>query len=149
MKRHKAYKGKFHPGNPKKYRGNVRNIIYRSMWERKLMVQLDRNEKVIEWGSEEIIIPYRSPLDGKVHRYFPDFYAKVIAYDGSIKKLIIEVKPKSQTRPPKSNPKRKTKAWAFAVKEYAKNQAKWESAVAFCEKNDMEFKIMTEDTLGY
>ena len=76
MKRHKAYKGKFHPGNPKKYRGNVRNIIYRSMWERMLMVQLDRNEKVIEWGSEEVIIPYRSPLDGKVHRYFPDFMLK-------------------------------------------------------------------------
>jgi len=61
MKRHKAYKGKFHPNNPRKYKGNVRNIIYRSMWERMLMVQLDRNEKVIEWGSEEIVIPYRSP----------------------------------------------------------------------------------------
>ena len=112
------------------------------MWERKLMVQLDRNEKVIEWGSEEIIIPYRSPLDGKVHRYFPDFYAKIIAYDGSIKKLIIEVKPKSQTRPPKSNPKRKTKAWAFAVKEYAKNQHKAQKYLSDICKNFFIFNII-------
>ena len=73
----KPYKGKFNPTDPKKYAGNSRNIIYRSLWERQCMVYFDRNENVLEWASEEVIIPYVSPLDGKVHRYFPDFIVKV------------------------------------------------------------------------
>ena len=72
-----AYKGRFQPSNIEKYRGDHRNIIYRSLWERKFMVYCDRNENILEWGSEEIVIPYRSPLDGRIHRYFPDFYIKV------------------------------------------------------------------------
>ena len=71
-----SYKGKFHPTNTKKYRGDVHNIIYRSLWERKFMVYCDKNPDIVEWGSEEIIIPYMSPLDRKRHRYFPDFYIK-------------------------------------------------------------------------
>ena len=148
MRKHMPYKGKFTPKDPKKYRGNPRNIIYRSMWERRFMVYCDNNINIIEWGSEEVIIPYRSPLDGKVHRYFPDFYAKVIAHDGSIREMIIEVKPKAQVRQPKTNPKRKTKAWYNAVREWGKNQAKWESATNYCNKRNMEFKILTENDLG-
>ena len=85
-----AYKGKFRPSNTKKYRGNPSNIIYRSLWERKFMVYCDLNENILEWGSEEIVIPYRSPLDSRVHRYFPDFYIKVRESNGKIKKMIIE-----------------------------------------------------------
>ena len=70
------YSGKYRPTNSKKYRGNIDKIYYRSLWERKFMVYCDRNEKIIEWGSEEVVIPYRSPIDGKLHRYFPDFYIK-------------------------------------------------------------------------
>ena len=69
----KSYKGKYYPLNPKKYKGNPSQVVYRSLWERKLMVYCDKNEKVLEWGSEEIIIPYMSPKDGRLHRYFPDF----------------------------------------------------------------------------
>ena len=148
MKKHKAYKGKFQPKQPDKYKGNHRNIIYRSMWERRFMVYCDNNENILEWGSEEIVIPYMSPLDGKVHRYFPDFYVKVKQYDHSIKKFVVEVKPKAQVRQPKTNPKRKTKAWYNAVREWGKNQAKWESATSYCSKHDMEFKILTENDLG-
>ena len=72
-----AYRGRYIPSNPKKYKGDSSRIIYRSLWERKLMVYCDRNEKVLEWGSEEVIIPYLSPWDNKFHRYFPDFYMKV------------------------------------------------------------------------
>jgi len=72
----------------------------------------------------------------------------VIAHDGSIREWIIEVKPKAQVRQPKANPKRKTKAWYNAVREWGKNQAKWESATAYCKKRNMEFQIMTEDNLG-
>ena len=68
-----AYSGKYIPSNPKKYRGNPMQVVYRSLWERKLMVYCDKNEKVLEWGSEEVIIPYLSPWDNKVHRYFQIF----------------------------------------------------------------------------
>ena len=123
-------------------------VVYRSLWERKLMVYCDKNEKVLEWGSEEVIIPYLSPWDNKVHRYFPDFYMKVRQKDGSIKKVIIEVKPKHQCKAPPTNPKRKTRKWFNEVKTYLTNQAKWKSANEFCADNNMEFKILTEDHLN-
>ena len=65
------------------------------------MVYCDLNENILEWGSEEIALPYRSPLDNRIHRYFPDFYIKVKESNGSLKKYLIEVKPKKQTREPK------------------------------------------------
>jgi hypothetical protein len=143
-----AYSGRYVPTNPKKYKGDPSRIIYRSLWERRFMVYCDRNSNILEWGSEEIIIPYRSPLDGRIHRYFPDFYVKVRQHDGSTKKMIIEVKPKQQTKPPENKPKRKTKSWYNAIKEWGKNSAKWESAREYCADRNMEFKILTEDHLG-
>ena len=142
-----AYKGRYNPVNPKKYKGNPQNIIYRSLWERKFMVYCDTNDKILEWGSEEIIIPYISPWDSKVHRYFPDFYIKVKQSSGNIKKFIIEVKPKKKTRPPKPV-ERKTKRWIKEVRTFGINEAKWKHATKWCEDNDMEFKILTEEELG-
>ena len=142
-----SYKGRYNPVNPKKYKGNPQNIIYRSLWERKFMVYCDTNDKVLEWGSEEIIIPYISPWDGKVHRYFPDFYIKVKQSSGNLKKFIIEVKPKKQTRPPKPV-ERKTKRWIKEVRTFGINEAKWKHATKWCKDNDMEFKILTEEELG-
>ena len=143
-----AYKGKYIPINPKKYVGNSSQVIYRSLWERKLMVYCDRNEKVIEWGSEEVIVPYRSPWDGKMHRYFPDFYMKVKQTNGTHKKFIIEVKPKAQCKEPNKTPKRKTRKWYKEVQTWGINQAKWKSAIDYCENRGMEFKILTEDHLN-
>jgi len=143
-----AYKGKYIPINPKKYVGNSSQVIYRSLWERKLMVYCDRNEKVIEWGSEEVIVPYRSPWDGKMHRYFPDFYMKVKQTNGTYKKFIIEVKPKAQCKEPNKTPKRKTRKWYKEVQTWGINQAKWKSAIDYCENRGMEFKILTEDHLN-
>ena len=142
-----AYSGKYIPSNPKKYKGNPSKIVYRSLWERKLMVYCDMNEKVLEWGSEEIIIPYLSPWDNRVHRYFPDFYIKVQENTGKIKRYLIEVKPLKQTTKPKK-PKRQTKSYLREVYEYAKNQAKWKAATEFCEDRLWEFKVMTEKELG-
>ena len=143
-----AYKGKYIPINRKKYVGNSSQVIYRSLWERKLMVYCDRNEKVIEWGSEEVIVPYRSPWDGKMHRYFPDFYMKVKQGNGAYKKFIIEVKPKAQCKEPIKTPKRKTRKWYKEVQTWGINQAKWKSAIDYCENRGMEFKILTEDHLN-
>ena len=143
-----TYKGRYFPTNPKKYRGNPNQIIYRSLWERKVIVYCDKNDAIIEWGSEEVIVPYLSPMDGKIHRYFPDFYMKVRQADGSTKKFIIEVKPKSQCKQPVKNPKRRTTKWFNEVKTFAINQAKWKSAREFCEDKGMEFKIFTEDHIN-
>lgn len=141
-----SYKGKYQPTHPQKYRGNPTNIIYRSLWERKFMKYCDLNENILEWGSEEIALPYRSPLDGRIHKYFPDFYIKVKESNGQIKKYIIEIKPKKQTIEPIAQ-KRKTKGYIFEVVEYAKNQAKWKAAKSFCEDRGYEFKVLTEDDL--
>ena len=96
-----SYKGKFRPTFISKYKGDPTNIIYRSLWEKKFMVYCDKNLNVLEWGSEEIALPYRSPVDNKVHRYFPDFYIKVKESTGQIKKYLIEVKPFKQTIEPR------------------------------------------------
>ena len=143
-----SYSGRYIAKKPKKYRGDSQRIIYRSLWERKFMVYCDTNESVIEWGSEEFIIPYLSPWDGRIHRYFPDFYIKIKQHDGSIKKFIIEIKPKRQCSPPDKKPKRKTKKWFNEVKTWGVNEAKWKYATEWCGKNDMEFKILTEDHLN-
>jgi hypothetical protein len=143
-----AYKGRYTPNNPQKYRGNPHKIVYRSLWERKFMVYCDSSASIIEWGSEEIIIPYLSPWDGKKHRYYPDFYIKVKQHDGKIKKYIIEVKPKKQCSPPNPKPSRKTKRWFSEVKTWGVNEAKWKYANSWCLNNGMEFKILTEDDLG-
>ena len=103
-----SYKGKYQPSYPKKYKGDPTNIVYRSLWERKFMVYCDKNENILEWGSEEVIVPYRSPIDNRYHRYFPDFYIKVRESNGKIKKMIIEIKPYKQCIEPKVQ-KTKTK----------------------------------------
>ena len=110
------------------------------------MVYCDLNENIIEWGSEEIALPYRSPIDRKIHRYFPDFYIKVKESNGSIKKYLIEIKPKRQTTPP-PKPKRQTKKYLYEAYEYAKNQAKWAAAEEFCKDRMWEFKVITENEL--
>ena len=142
-----SYKGKYHPSYPRKYKGDPTNIIYRSLWERKFMVYCDKNDNILEWASEEIAIPYRSPVDNRVHRYFPDFYMKVKERGGKIKRYVIEVKPAKQTKPPKK-PKRQTKGYIREAYEYARNQAKWKMAKEFCADRQWEFKVVTEKELG-
>ena len=142
-----AYKGKYYPSFPRKYKGDPTNIIYRSLWERKFMVYCDKNDNILEWASEEIAIPYRSPIDNRVHRYFPDFYMKVKETNGKIKNYVIEVKPAKQTKPP-AKPKRQTKGYIREAYEYAKNQAKWKMAKEYCADRQWVFKVVTEKELG-
>ena len=139
-------KGKYIPRNSAKYRGDYRNIIYRSSWELKFMKYCDMNPNILEWGSEEIVIPYRSPLDNRVHRYFVDFYIKVKEVNGKVQKYLIEVKPKKQTKEPKVQ-KRMTKQYIYEVTEYAKNQAKWKAAQEYCDDRNYKFMLITEDEL--
>ena len=142
-----AYSGFNKPKNPKKYRGNPTQIVYRSLWERKYMIYCDSTPSILEWGSEEVIIPYRSPIDKRVHRYYPDFYIKVREKSGKISKYIVEIKPKKQTKPPYGKDKR-TAAYKREALTFAKNRAKWDAAEDFCEDRQMKFLILTEDHLA-
>lgn len=141
-----THKGKFYPKNLHKYLGNPNNIIYRSSWEKKFMIYCDTNPSILAWVSEEIVIPYVSPVDEKIHRYYPDFLVKVKQKDGTTKNILIEVKPANQCAPPKP-PKRKSKRYLSEVKTWAVNQAKWKAAVDWCQSRKIEFKLITEKEL--
>ena len=142
-----AYSGLYKPLYPKKYRGNPSRIVYRSLWEKKYMKYCDHTASILEWGSEEIIIPYRSPIDNRVHRYYPDFYIKVREKSGKISRYIVEIKPKKQTKPPYGKDKR-TAAYKKEALTFAKNRAKWNAAEEFCDDRQMKFLILTEDHLA-
>lgn len=142
-----SYKGIFKPSFPEKYIGDYKNIIYRSLWELKFMNYCDRNENIIKWSSEEVHIPYISPIDNRIHRYYPDFFIKYKDVDGAIKESLIEIKPKRQVKEPKIG-KKITQKQLYEVKEYAKNQAKWKAAEEFCLDRRWQFRILTEDNLG-
>jgi hypothetical protein len=141
-----SYKGTFKPKNPTKYNGNANNIIYRSLWELRVMKYLDDHPEVIWWASEELIIPYYNPIDNKKHRYFPDFVAKMKRKDGTVMTYVIEVKPEIQTKKPEQ--KRQTKKYIQESMTYIINQSKWKAATEFCKDNGWEFKIITEKHLG-
>ena len=141
-----AYSGKYTPRNIKKYRGDYKNIFYRSSWECKYMSFLDNDPRVIEWSSEEIVIPYISPVDNRYHRYFMDFFVKFQTKTGS-EVYLIEIKPKKQTQQPQVK-KRVTKQYINEVATWGINQAKWKAAEDYCLDRGWKFKILTEDELG-
>jgi|TARA_B100000287_G_scaffold48556_1_gene43161 hypothetical protein len=143
----KSYKSKYKPINPHKYQGNPNNIICRSSWERIACDWFDKSPSITKWASEEIAIPYMSPIDHRVHRYYPDYLIEVIEKGGVKKKYIVEVKPKKQCSPPKKQ-KRITKGYIYECQTYEINKAKWKAAVEFCKDNRINFKIVTEDELG-
>lgn len=142
----KYKKGYFRPTKPEKYKGNPTNIEYRSGWERTCMVMFDTNDNVLEWASEETIVPYRSPIDNRTHRYFVDFLIKVKDKNGNIRSILIEVKPDAQTRPPaiKSKTGKPTKRYLNEVQTWGVNSAKWAAARAYCQQRGYEFQILTE-----
>ena len=149
-----AYKGRFRPKNPEKYKGDPSKIIYRSMWEFKFFRYIDEHPDIIWWASEEYIVPYMSPIDGKMHRYFPDVVLKKNTPDGSTETIMIEIKPKSQTRPPDITKKNNTPSGRISrrylneVKTYGTNEAKWKAARKFCSERGWKFAIFTEAELG-
>lgn len=138
--------GLFNPRNKEKYKG-THPIIYRSALELSFMRWADSNSRIVEWGSESIIIPYVKPkLDTskpKIHRYYPDFNITMHSNEG-LKKYLIEVKPLKQTQPPKP---RKGKNTIREQYTYAVNDAKWKAASAWCKANNYNFQILTEKDL--
>lgn len=134
-----AYKTWYKPANIKKYIGNPNNIVCRSLWERNVCKFLDENESIVKWSSEEIAIPYTHPLDSKIHNYYPDFMVQ-FKNNGGLQTWIIEIKPKKQTLLRENATKNEKIIWSV-------NTAKWTAAKNYCEKNNITFKILTEQEL--
>jgi hypothetical protein len=149
-----AYKGRFRPVNPQKYRGDPSSIIYRSLWEFKFFKFIDLHPDVIWWQSEEVAIPYLSPIDGKMHRYFPDVILHKKMGPENFETIMIEIKPEGQTRPPDISKKNKTptgrisRRYLNEVKTFGINDAKWKAARIYCAAKGWKFEIMTEKHLN-
>ncbi len=141
-----AYKTKYKPKNVSKYIGDYTKIICRSLWERRVCKYFDENKNILRWGSEEVTIPYFSPVDKKMHRYYPDFIAEKISTNGDIETLLIEVKPKKQTIKPERK-KKKEKTFIKECVTYTINGAKWDAARKICKENEWKFIILTEDDI--
>lgn len=143
----KFLQGFFKPKFPEKYQGDPTNIIYRSSWELKLFSFLDLMPTVVSWQSEEIVIPYLSPVDGKTHRYFVDARVDLIDKDGKKQTYLIEVKPANQTTKPELTENQSTRTKNAQMRTYLINQAKWTAAEDYAKKKGWKFKIITESEL--
>lgn len=139
----KYYQGKYEPKNPKKF-VNPKGIVYRSGLEFKAMRYLEDHSGVILIASEELAVEYYNPAKGDLARYFPDLIVKMKDKDGKIKTVMVEIKPKSQSKPPKKNKKN----FLYEQVTWEVNQAKWNAAKAYCKKNGWEFMVITEDDIG-
>ena len=147
FKRDKRFtQGIFKPENPDKLIGN-KQPIFRSSWELRFFRWADRNANVLAWGSENIIIPYLSPLDSKVHRYFVDNFVVFAGCNGEREKFLIEIKPSKQLKQP-SNDRKKTKTLLYEQKTWIINQVKWRAARDWAVKKGYKFIILTEKELG-
>jgi hypothetical protein len=135
-----AFRARFIPRNPDKYVGDKEKIFARSTWEVSVMKFFDSRHDVIRWGSEEVIIPYLSPADNKVHRYFPDFFVEYRDKEGKIIKEIVEVKPLHESDEKFAKSDRSKDALLV-------NEAKWKAASLFCETRGMVFRVITEKSI--
>lgn len=147
-KNKKYYQGFYKPKNIMKYVGKIDNIIYRSGLELKFFRFCDNNPNVVEWGSEEIKIPYYDPISKKNRQYFIDAYIKIKEGD-VIKKYLVEIKPWKQTQEPKSGRGKKKSNLLYEQMQWETNsKGKWPAARNFAKKHSMEFIIITEKELN-
>jgi hypothetical protein len=133
----KYIQGVYSPINESKYKGDAGRIIYRSSWERIAFKWVDTSPDVLKWSSEEIIVPYISPMDNKVHRYYPDMWIQT-----KNETFLVEIKPEKETKCPK-----KGKYFENRIRTYAINKAKWKAANEYAKNKGWSFKIITEKTL--
>lgn len=139
----KTYKGRYKPKNPKKYVGDVDNVVYRSGWERSVMKWCDDNSDIVQWMSEELVIPYICETDNKPHRYFVDF---VIQYKSG-RVVLVEVKPAKETKRPERKQGKSRQTLLNEGLTYVKNQSKWKAAKQYAEDRGHTFEVWTENEL--
>lgn len=144
MAKNPLHQGQYYPKFPEKYLGDKTKIVYRSSWERKCMVHFDLSPNILAWNSEDVIIPYISPKDGRVHRYFVDFLIVTLDENKQKQVTLIEVKPLAQTIKPIAKQGKSKKRFLHEAITYEVNTAKWKAAQAYCDKRGWQFRIMTE-----
>jgi hypothetical protein len=132
--------------NREKYKGKM-PIVYRSNYEHKYMIWLDRNPNILEWASESLVIPYLNPVKNKISKYYPDFIITVKDGNGSHIE-IIEIKPFRQTIPPKITKGKRKSTLLIEGSTWAINCAKWKAANEYCRIRNFKFVILTENELG-
>lgn len=140
------HQGYFVPKNPEKYVGNSKNIVFRSGLEMRFYKYFDTEDNIINWAVEEFNLPYYSPVDKKMHRYFVDAIFRLKTGE----RIVAEIKPFSQCKEPikpKTNNRKAILRYNRELKTWAVNNAKWEAAVKFCEARDMQFMVLTEKNL--
>lgn len=156
----KYKQGLFTPKNKEKLikANSYGGVFYRSGLEHRMMIYLDSNENIKVWGAENLRIPYEKTewnsvterLETTSHSYYPDFYYELIRSDGSISKVVAEVKPYSETVEPKL-PERATakqlKNFEYSLKMWNKNLSKWKYMIEYCQRKGFEFIIITEKNL--
>jgi len=135
--------GIFIPKNSDKFIGS--KAVYRSGLELKFFRFCDDNKNVVKWGSENVIVPYYSPLDNKGHRYYVDNYIEILE-GRKLTKYLVEIKHSRETKPPKTK-YRNRKHLLYEQKTFVTNQAKWEAARKFSKKKGYKFIILTEKEL--
>ena len=138
----KYRQGTYRPVDGSKFKGK-KHPRYLSSWELKFFKWCDRNPHVIQWSSESVCLPYVSPVDGKMHRYFVDNTVH-IREGNKIQKYLIEIKPHKQTQAPTTHGNKKQSTILYETATFAVNQAKWNSAKEWCNNNGYVFQIVTE-----
>lgn len=136
------FRARFIPKNPHKYKGDVDKIFARSSWEVSVMKFFDQSRAVLEWKSEETVIPYLSPVDNKVHEYWPDFLVTFVDANGTSHQEIVEVKPRHESEQKYAKSERSKNALII-------NEAKWKAAILYCESRNMKFRVLTEQSIFY
>lgn len=137
--------GVFNPINRKKYIGR-QCPVYRSSWELKFFQWCDSTPTVLEWSSENVVIPYVDPVTRKVRRYFVDNHV-VIQEGKDIVKYLVEIKPKKQTVAPVPSKRKKQSTIIYEKATWLNNQAKWKAAREWCDNHDFKFLLITEEEL--
>lgn len=121
-------------------------INYKSSLELSCLRYCDYNKHIVKFSLEPFAIQYLKPTDGKMHRYFVDFYIEFSTGD----RFLVEIKSSGETVPP-NIPKKKTQKAVFnynnALQTFAVNTAKWDAAKKFAVQQKMKFIILTENEL--
>lgn len=134
--------GTFIPQNRNKWIGS-KNPVYRSGWEKKVFMWADINPDIVAISSERVVVPYVSPVDGNIHRYYIDLLIKYRS--GSI--VLVEIKPANQSRPPVAKRGKSKKTLLEQQQTWSVNESKWKAASAYAKKQGITFQVWTEDVL--
>ena len=114
-------------------------------WELKAFIALDKNPKIIRWGSESVIIPYIDTTRGnESHRYIVDLFFVSLDQTGKEQKWLIEIKPYNQSVIPKATKRKSPLKLLNETLVVKRNLDKWKSAVTFCKRRGWNFAIWTE-----